>query len=81
MIGSALTGKGRKVKGDDMKIIKHGNALLFICENCECEWQEVKKNCEYESYSSEYWYRCPECGKRTKGCKVKAEDILPEEGR
>ena len=26
-----------------MKIIKHGKLLRFVCENCECEWQEVKK--------------------------------------
>lgn len=66
----------------EMKIIKHGKLLRFVCENCECEWQEVKKNCEDEvipePYSHRYWYRCPECGKNTKGCEVKAEDILPE---
>lgn len=65
-----------------MKIIKHGKLLRFVCENCECEWQEVKKNCEdeviHEPYSHRYWYRCPECGKNTQGYEVKAEDILPE---
>ena len=60
-----------------MKIVKHGKALRFVCENCECEWQEVKKNCEYNPNLQEYWYRCPECGKNTKGYEVKAEDILP----
>lgn len=65
-----------------MKIIKHGKLLRFVCENCECEWQEVKKNCEdqiiQEPFSHRYWYRCPECGKNTMGYEVKAEDILPE---
>lgn len=64
-----------------MKIIKHGNALRFICANCECEWQEVAKNCDeqiiQEPFTHQYWYRCPECGKNTKGEKIKAEDILP----
>ena len=64
-----------------MKIIKHGKLLRFVCENCECEWQEVKKNCELIQglYPQRYWYRCPECGKKTKGFEVKAEDILPED--
>ncbi len=60
-----------------MKIIKHGKALRFICENCECEWQEVAKNCKWEPYSQHYWHRCPECGKNTSGQEIKAEDVLP----
>lgn len=74
----------RRIGEVGMKIIKHGKLLRFVCENCECEWQEVKKNCEdeviQEPYSHRYWYRCPECGKNTKGYEVKAEDIL-QEGR
>lgn len=60
-----------------MKIIKHGNALRFVCENCECEWQEVTKNCTYDGFTFSYWYKCPECGKNTKGINIKAEDITP----
>lgn len=66
-----------------MKILKHGNLLKFVCEDCECEWVEVKKNCKDETIFSalghRYWYRCPECGKNTCGKEVKkAEDILSE---
>ena len=65
-----------------MKIIKHGKLLRFVCKNCECEWQEVKKNCKEEvipePYTRWYWYRCPECGKNTRGSEVEAKDILPE---
>jgi len=65
-----------------MKIIKHGKLLRFKCENCECEWQEVKKNCRAETWpesnTTKYWYRCPECGKNTIGYKVEGNDILPD---
>lgn len=60
-----------------MKIIKHGKSLRFVCENCECEWQEVGKNCEYDGFSRAYWYQCPECGKITKGTKIEVKDIIP----
>ena len=28
-----------------MKLIKHGNAMRFVCDLCGCEWQAVKKEC------------------------------------
>ncbi len=62
-----------------MKIIRHGKCMKFICENCECEWQAVKKECREEHFfgnSPGYLYDCPECGKPTWG-----EEVRSEEGR
>jgi len=51
-----------------MRIIKHGNFLEFVCEDCGCEWYASKKECKYITHDttmlpSEWGYRCPDCGK------------------
>lgn len=62
-----------------MKLIKHGNCMRFVCENCGCEWNAVKKECE-ESPCFEnlprYIYKCPECGKPTFGKKIEAPEYI-----
>ena len=65
-----------------MKIIKHGNALHFFCMGCGCQWVANKEECRtetriYESIPSgkDYVYNCPECGFRTVGTEIKAEDV------
>lgn len=80
--GIVLMGNGNKREGNyKMKILKHGNLLKFVCENCGCVWTAVKSECR-ESHIPEpmttwYWYICPECGRNTMGQDVKAEDIFP----
>lgn len=43
-----------------MKILRHGNSIVFICPECECKFSELPKVC----YSSlgHYIAVCPECG-------------------
>lgn len=65
-----------------MKIVKHGNALSFYCLGCGCQWTANKQECKAQTkYNScmpsgkEYYYNCPECGFRTVGSFIKADDI------
>lgn len=65
-----------------MKIINHGNALSFCCNGCGCKWIANKKECntrtryqECMPSGHEYIYNCPECGFRTVGTEIKAEDV------
>lgn len=65
-----------------MKIIKHGNALNFCCRGCGCVWVANKEECmsqtrysEFMPSGKDYIYNCPECGSRTVGTEIKAEDV------
>ena len=65
-----------------MRIIKHGNALNFVCRGCGCQWVASKMECKSETRSYEcipsgkdYVYNCPECGFRTVGDEIKADDV------
>ena len=65
-----------------MKILKHGNALSFYCNGCGCQWIANKKECQTRKkyidsmpIGQEYIYNCPECGFRTVGSEIKAEDV------
>lgn len=64
-----------------MKILKHGNCMKFTCEYCKCEWTAAKMECSplklFEA-PTQYYYNCPECGKRTCGVCITAEDKTPE---
>ena len=58
---------GRKSKRNNerlsVKIIKHGNSVIFHCSECECKFSEVPKNC-YSSLGEDgahYCAVCPEC--------------------
>ncbi len=46
-----------------MKIIKHGNAIVFVCPKCGCMFSELPKVC-YSSTGkngAHYCMNCPEC--------------------
>lgn len=46
-----------------MKIIKHGDVVVFKCEECGCVFSELGKKC-YSSSSSDgahYCMGCPDC--------------------
>ena len=65
-----------------MKIIMHGNLLNFCCRGCGCQWVANKAECMSKTRYSEcmpngkdYIYDCPECGSRTVGTEIKAEDV------
>jgi len=54
-----------------MKVIRHGNCLLFVCPECGCEFQASEKESgtvyktseDYNTPSKSGFYRsCPECG-------------------
>ena len=47
-----------------MKIINHGNSIIFKCADCGCEFSELPKQC-YSSTGEDgahYMLSCPECG-------------------
>lgn len=46
-----------------MKILKHGNSVVFTCPDCDCVFSELDK-IAYSSYGedgSHYCATCPEC--------------------
>lgn len=60
-----------------MKLIKHGNAMRFVCDLCGCEWQAVKKECSAISLDNcrkSYMYYCPECGHGVVGVYRRADE-------
>ena len=66
-----------------MKLINHGKAMNFKCENCECEWRAVEKECRESLFfeaPTKYLYNCPECGKPTWGVKITAPGYVDAEG-
>ena len=66
-----------------MRIIKHGNVMRFKCDACGCEFVANKDECKKQpKYSEcmmtgtyEYYYHCPECGKRIQGHEVRAPEV------
>lgn len=72
-----------------MKIIKHGTKILghFICDRCECEFEENIKNCRIGvtvNYNNPKhdpvdiptaFVVCPDCGKE---CATYLSDFMPE---
>ena len=48
-----------------MKILKHGNSVVFTCPDCDCIFSELEKT-SYSSMGedgSHYCATCPECGR------------------
>lgn len=46
-----------------MKIIRHGDIVVFKCEQCDCEFSELAKVC-YSSTGEDglhYCMNCPDC--------------------
>ena len=61
----------------EMKLIKHGTAMRFVCEECGCEWQAVEKECKRVPMSETkpiYIYYCPECGHGATGKHIEADE-------
>ena len=47
-----------------MKIIKHGDIVIFKCDTCGCEFSELSKLC-YSATGEDgphYCMGCPDCG-------------------
>jgi hypothetical protein len=65
-IGFVPTAKDELINNNkriNMKIIKHGESITFICPDCGCEFKELPMNC-YSSLGEDgahYCAVCPEC--------------------
>lgn len=47
-----------------MKVIRHGDIVIFKCEKCGCEFSEIAREC-YSSTGDDgahYHMLCPDCG-------------------
>ena len=48
-----------------MKILKHGDSIVFTCSDCGCVFSEISEKC-YSSMGGDgchYIESCPECNK------------------
>ena len=69
-----------------MKIITHGNCLMFVCPECKCVFQATssEKGTKYRGgmgsintpSESGYYRECPECGYGSVKGEAKWKDVI-----